>query len=309
MQVALIIVLVVAAGLVILWILAERKAAQTGQQLEDTTSRLKTTEADLARTSASLDERTATAAKLETGLADLEKERDFLAAQLDETAQQLTSSSAALTESTEALRKRTELADAQAMQIDTLSAARDELQQRLHVAEDRIVTLAARPGVVVGELSTEDSNAEMLWDLEVARSERAWRNSVAINPVDDPSPFESTKDPVRTAVEIEASALREDVGAMITVDWNAPLIESPSRRLIVVRVAQEMLALASRAPGAAKLLVSEDGDAGELKLEFETVEADSQVINLIPPRISSDLIDVRNDSGLSVTVRAEPKSA
>ncbi|MEM7276342.1 MAG: hypothetical protein AAF547_24930, partial [Actinomycetota bacterium] len=175
-------------------------------------------------------------------------------------------------------------------------------------AEERIVTLAARPGVVVGELSTEDSNAEMLWDLEVARSERAWRNSVAINPVDDASPFETTVDPVRTAVEIEASALREDVGAMISVDWNADMIESPSRRLIVVRVAQELLALASRAPGAARLIVAQDDD-GELTLEFETLDESSQVINLIPPQISNDLIDVRNDAGLSVTVRAEPRSA
>lgn len=309
MQVALIIVLVVAVGLVVLWVLAERKAVRTGEELADTKSRLSTTEADLDRTTTALDDRTAKVEELEGGLADVEKERDFLAGQLDETANLLTDSNQSLADATEALRKRTDLADAQAMQIDTLSAARDELQQRLAVAEERIVTLAARPGVVVGELSTEDSNAEMLWDLEVARSERAWRNSVAINPVDDPSPFETTKDPVRTAVEIEASALREDVGAMITVDWNAPLIESPSRRLIVVRVAQEMLALAARAPGAAKLVVSTDGDDGELKLEFETIDAGSQVINLIPPRISSDLIDIRNDTGLSVTVKAEPKSA
>ncbi|MEM9653548.1 MAG: hypothetical protein AAGA65_15760 [Actinomycetota bacterium] len=302
MLVPFIIVLVVAVGLAVLWILAERKAAGVGESLADTSRRLEVTETDLASAKETI-------TGLETDVAETTTERDYLASQLDENAQLLSNTADSLTEANESLRKRTELADAQAMQIDTLSAARDELQQRLTVAEERIVTLASRPGVVVGELSTEDSNAEMLWDLEIARSERAWRNSVAINPVDDPSPFESTEDPVRTAVEIEASALREDVGAMITVDWSAGVIESPSRRLIVVRVAQEMLALASRAPGAAKLIVAEHGDDGELTLEFETMDDSNQVINLIPPRISSDLIDIRNDSGLSVTVRAEPRSA
>jgi hypothetical protein len=302
MLVPFIIVLVVAVGLVVLWVLAERKAARSAEELAETSQRLATTESELRAAKATIGE-------LEATVAETETERDYLAGQLDENAQLLSSTADSLSEANESLRKRTELADAQAMQIDTLSAARDELQQRLTVAEERIVTLASRPGVVVGELSTEDSNAEMLWDLEVARSERAWRNSVAINPVDDPSPFETTEDPVRTAVEIEASALREDVGAMITVDWTAGLIESPSRRLIVVRVAQEMLALASRAPGAAKLMVAEQGADGELTLEFETMDDSKQVINLIPPRISSDLIDIRNDTGLSVTVKAEPKSA
>lgn len=309
MLVPFIFVLVVAAGLVVLWILAERKAAKAGEELAETGQRLAAAEAELKTTSADLTASKSRVGELEKTVAETETERDYLASQLDENAQLLSSTADSLTEANEALRKRTELADAQDMQIDTLSAARDELQQRLTVAEERIVTLASRPGVVVGELSTEDSNAEMLWDLEVARSERAWRNSVAINPVDDPSPFETTEDPVRTAVEIEASALREDVGAMITVDWNASLIDSPSRRLIVVRVAQEMLALASRAPGAAKLIVAEQGDDGELKLEFETMDDSKQVINLIPPRISSDLIDIRNDTGLSVTVKAEPRSA
>ena len=294
MLVPLIILLVVAAGLVVLWVLAERKASQLAEAKDEVAKRLATTESNLTSMTRL---RTAAQTKAEGLAAEkaaVENERNQVRLQLADV--------------DEALRKRTDLADAQAMQIDTLSAARDELQERLNAAEERIVTLAARPGVVVGELSTEDSNAEMLWDLEVARSERAWRNSVAINPVDDPSPFETSDDPVRTAIEIEASALREDVGAMISVDWSAEAIQSPSRRLIVVRVAQELLALASRAPGAAKLVVAQDAD-GELTLEFETVDETSEVINLIPPQISNDLIDVRNDTSLSVTVRAEPKSA
>jgi len=71
-----------------------------------------------------------------------------------------------------------------------------------------------------------------------------------------------------------------------------------------VRIAQEMLATAARVPGAAMLQVSQDDKSGELKMEFVSAE-EGEVINLIPPQISSDLIDVRNDTGLSVTVRVE----
>ncbi len=292
MLVPFIIVVVIAAGLLVLLLMAQQKTTQITAERDEANRLLGEATADLARAS----ERLETA---ESKIKGLETRGQELAANGEQLSKQLE-------ESGTMLRKRTELADAQAMQIDALSATRDDLQQQLNSAEERIVTLAARPGVVVGELSTEDSNAEMLWDLEVARSERAWRNSVAINPVDDPSPFESSEDPVRTAVEVEASALREDVGAMITVEWQADVIESRARRLLVVRVAQEMLALAARAPGAARLLVTQaEDDSGELTMEFAAADDSSQVINLIPPQISSDLIDINNEAGLSVTVKAE----
>lgn len=290
--VALIIVAVIAAGLLAMLLSARQKTAEVTAERDNFSRQLNETTVDLQRANDRLETAESQIASLDEQRTDLIAETKRLTTDLDE--------------SVAALRKRTELADAQAMQIDSLSAARDELQQQLNSAEEQIVTLAARPGVVVGELTNDDANAEMLWDLEVARSERAWRNSVAINPVDDPSPFETTSDPVHTAVQIEASALREDVGAMIEVDWQAKPIEAASRRLLVVRVAQEMLALAARAPGAAKLVVTQEGDdEGELKMEFEAADESRQVINLIPPQISNELIDVRTESGVSLTVRAD----
>jgi small-conductance mechanosensitive channel len=292
MLVAFIIVAVIAIGLAVGLFMAQQRITALTEERDEANRVLNETTVDLHRANERLETAEGQIKTLEGQRADLTDQNQQLTVSLDETAT--------------TLRKRTELADAQAMQIDSLSAARDELQQQLNSAEERIVTLAARPGVVVGELTNDDANAEMLWDLEVARSERAWRNSVAINPVDDPSPFESTDDPVHTAVQIEASALREDVGALIEIDWRAKPIEAASRRLLVVRVAQEMLALASRAPGAAKLVVTHDGDdEGELKMEFEAADESAQVINLIPPQISNELIDVRSESGLSLTVKAE----
>lgn len=310
MLVAFIIVVVIAAGLLVLLLMAQQKTTQITAERDEANRLLGEAKDDLARAGEQLGEAEGRIKTLEdrrlellTRNEQLTAEGERLAAEGEQLQGRLRGQ---LEESATMLRKRTELADAQAMQIDTLSAARDDLQQQLNSAEERIVTLAARPGIVVGELSTGDANAEMLWDLEVARSERAWRNSVAINPVEDASPFESCEDPVRMAVEIEASALREDVGAMIAVDWKAGLIESPARRLLVVRVAQEMLALAARAPGAARLVVTQGPeDSGELTLEFEAADDSAQVINLIPPQISTDLVDISGESGLSVTVRAE----
>ena len=304
MLVPFVIVAVIAAGLLVLLVLARQRAGQLRADLDDTGSRLEATEGELATVSEQrreAEERANDLAGTVEGLtgtvADLTGKRD----ELDARAAGLT---AELETANETLRKRTELADAQATQIDALSAARDELQVQLTSAEEEIATLSARPGVVVGD-SAEDPSAETLWELELARSERSWRNSVAINPVDDASPFADSDDPVRTAVEIEAAALREDVGALIGIEWKAQPIESPARRVLVVRVAQEMLASASRAPGAARLVVADEGDDGSLTLSFEPDDEAGSTLNLLPPAPSSPMIDVRDAETLSVTVKAE----
>lgn len=290
MTLALLVVAAIAVGLLVLLVLAQQKvSALTGER--DSQSR------QLNELSDSLSE---TKQRTERATADL-RDSESKRAGLSDEVSELTRNQ---DETVEALRKRTELADTQAMQIDNLSGERDDLRQQLTSAEEQIVTLAARPGMVVGDLTSADgASTEMLWDLELARSERAWRNSVAINPVADESPFEGAEDSVQLAVEIEAAALREDVGAHISIDWDAEPISSPARRLLVVRVAQEMLASAARAPGAARLVVTQVGEGdGEIKFEFQ--HDDDAVINLIPPQISHELIDIRNE-GMSVTVKAE----
>ena len=295
MMVPFIIAAVLAVAFLSMWLAAQANVSSLTEDRDDL-------QADLNRVTGELGTRDGELADAKSQLSTLEAKIGSLEGDLSDTKSKLT-------DSDDALRKRTELADAQALQIDALSGERDEIRQKLGDAEEKIVTMAARPGVVVGEMSageggTPEANAEILWGLEVARSERQWRNSVAIDPMSETTPFEATDDPVREAVEIEAAALREDVGALITVDWQASPIESAGRRLMIVRIAQEMLATAARVPGAAMLQVSQDDKSGELKMEFVSAE-EGEVINLIPPQISSDLIDVRNDTGLSVTVRVE----
>lgn len=309
MLVPFIIVAVITAGLLVLLVLARQRIDRLTTEAADLGARLESTEADLAaarveqaETAATLETVRGSLADSETKLAGAEKRIADLTSQNVGLTGQVAELNGTVEAANETLRKRTELADAQAEQIDVLSGARDELQLRLTAAEEQIVTLTARPGVVVGE-SGEDSGAETLWDLEVARSERSWRTSVAIDPMGEASPFENTDDPVRTAVEIEAAALREDVGALISIDWKAEPIESAARRMLVVRVAHELLAQASRAPGAARLIVT-DGEDGSLTFSFEADDAGT-TLKLTPPPVSTDVLDVNADDGLTVTVRAD----
>ena len=297
MMIPFVIAAILAVAFLGMWLAAQSKVGSLTGERDDLQASLDRVNGELGVRGDELKTATSRVAKLEVKKTSVDNE--------------LVNTKARLDDASDALRKRTELADAQALQIDALSGERDELRQKIADAEERIVTLAARPGVVVGEMTaaegeaTTDAGAEVLWSLELARSERQWRNSVAIDPTSETSPFDTTDDPAREAVEIEAAALREDVGALITVDWQAPPIESVSRRLTIVRVAQEMLATAARVPGAARLLVTHDDESGELNMEFVSADEGGEVINLIPPQISSDLIDVRNDTGLSVTVKAE----
>lgn len=333
MLVPLIISAVIAVGLLVLWLWARGQVGRLTAERDQLSADLDSTRSELARTGDQLTAAEERKAELSAQLDQARGDNAVLGQKVTGLTGEVTDLRGERDEARETLRKRTELADAQASQIDVLSAARDELQQKLTASEQQIATLAARPGVVVGSSdgASVDTNAATLWDLEVSRSERSWRNSVAINPEAETSPFDDTDDPVRTAVEIEAAALREDVGALITIDWDAAPIESLARRVLVVRVAQELLAQASRAPGAARLVARDgdpvdgtdgtdgadgpvDGEAAptdeatvdrELIMTFEPADDNGPALNLIPPAVSTELIDISNDAILSLTVRAE----
>lgn len=304
MLIAVVVLAVIAVGLLVGVVMGQQARARLERERDEVQGQLDETRGQFAQATGKLEETTGQLTETRRELKDTESRRSSLEAGVKEL-------EAKLGDSQDALRKRTELADAQATQIDAISAERDDLKTQLVEAEERIVTLAARPGIVVGDTNlaapaggdAQRSDAAMLWGLEQARSERAWRNSVAINPIDDPSPFDSTDDPVRQAVEIEAAALREDVGAMITVDWQAKPIDDPARRLMVVRVAQELLATAAKAPGAATLVVA-DTDDGELTMSFNAEDQLGDGPSLIPAQVSSDLIDVRNETTVAVRAAA-----
>lgn len=193
--------------------------------------------------------------------------------------------------------------EAQAARILEFEGEVADLQAQIEVAEKAAASATARAsGLVIGEMDDDGARPETLWNLEMTRSERTWRTSVATNPQVDSSPFDVSDDPARLAVEIEAAALRENVGAALDVDWQATAVENPTQRHLVVRVAQELLESAARSPEPS-VLKAVDGDDGEILLSLASAEESAEVINIIPPQITSDLLTFKED-GLAVTVKA-----
>lgn len=190
-----------------------------------------------------------------------------------------------------------QLADA----VDAAAAAiaeRDELTGQVVPLRERLLELEAqssrtltdhRPGI----------EAEALWQLELARSERTWRHSVAAAP-DGPGPFVAADDPLRTAVEIEVAALREDVGAAMELTWDTD-VDDPARCLTVLRLAQELLSAAAREQQAVVLDGRQEPD-GAVVLHLTVPEGHPPLSIGVPP-LPDHLVSVRTDDGLQVTVR------
>ena len=191
----------------------------------------------------------------------------------------------------------------QAKEIAGLLSENNALEARAEKAEAEAAAAQARnAGVVIGDvLDPESGQPATLWSLELARSERTWRTSVAANPFASPTPFETTDDPVRTAVEVEASALRENVGAFLSLDGQVAPVTDPARAHLIVRIAQELLEAAARNPEPLRLVATGDH---EVTLRLEPLEPTGKPINLIPPVTANEGVQVDATDGLNVTVKA-----
>ena len=169
----------------------------------------------------------------------------------------------------------------------------DELRQRHHDLELRREreALAADPSRAGVDLAT-------LWELELARSERTWRHSVAPIPGGD-SPFPDADDPLRLAIEVEAAALREEVGAPLEVHWDADVVKDPADALLVLRLAQELLARAARESRPAVLEVTGTDDVALL---LTVGDGDDDRVIVTPPAVPDHLVSVTVDEGLRLVV-------
>jgi hypothetical protein len=173
------------------------------------------------------------------------------------------------------------VAQADATQLDLIRARGDAEALRVELDE-----LRAAPGPASDDERPEVAAhlVEGLWSLERTRTERTWRQSVSLDP-SGPGPFAGGDDPARVAIEVEAAAVREDVGSVIEVDWQ---VEGPIPQgdgLLLVRSAQELLARASRAVEDGVLVVARDGDDLVLSLlgpDREALDLDGSVVRLPP---------------------------
>mgnify|MGYP001827571526 CR=1 FL=1 len=159
------------------------------------------------------------------------------------------------------------LAEHQSAELASMAIETEELSTQLAAALKQAETNRQ-------DACSPSTDAATLWHLELARSERSWRYSVALYP-DDTSPFTEDADLLRLAVETEASALRDEVGAYLTVDWHAGPIEDLGRAHLVLRVAQELLARAARLEEPSVLRVAEE--AGSLVLTIAASEEGDQI--------------------------------
>lgn len=98
-----------------------------------------------------------------------------------------------------------------------------------------------------------------LWAMELARTERTWRISVASDPL-GPSPFTTAEDPLRAAVEVEAAAWREESGTFVELDWDVPADLPVATRLVALRRVQEELAAVVKSLEHAVVRGRADGD-------------------------------------------------
>ncbi len=220
----------------------------------------------------------------------------------------------ALTEAKVAIEQHEERAEVNNDLNLALTRQNEELQVQLLEAADQAAkrSVPSVPAVLVSDdgsgLDVPGFSPGMAWDLELVRSDRTWRYSVAANPVEDPSPFVNTENPLKLAIEIEALALREDVGAFIGIDWKAgndidPSVD-PARAHLTLRLAQELLASAAREMSPSTLIVTSDADRGGVSLEVVGSDPDDVDFKIPPPPIASEWIGIDEHGGMIVTVRA-----
>jgi len=301
---ALIVVAVLAVGASVMYLQVRSSGAEFRRQAEGRETALETERDSLTEANAQLD-RDLTTAKTEN--VELRKQANISAAEVRRLGGELDKAGAIAAEQTDRIEGQIQTIEGQVGRIATLESERSGWEARVEAAETAAAAIAARDtGVVIGDIGdVGGAQPETLWSLEITRSERTWRTSVAPNPTTDPDPFESTDDPVRLAVEIEAGALRENVGAFITIDWQAKPITEPGRAHLVVRVAQELLEAAARSPEPSRLVATGDE---EITLALESVGDSEEVINIIPPRITSDLVEAREETATSLKIKTEAKA-
>jgi hypothetical protein len=119
--------------------------------------------------------------------------------------------------------------------------------------------------------------------------------------MDLPSPFAGAPDPLKLAVEVEASALREEVGTQIDVAWDLQLELPDEASLLVLRLAQELLAdAAARAETLELRVASEDGGVA---VELRALDEEGAEVAVLLPQLSSGRVRP-SEGGVWVVSRA-----
>lgn len=158
---------------------------------------------------------------------------------------------------------------------ETLQVDLGELQR----AHAQVQAATAAPIATPADAATAAESEAMLWDLELARSARTWRYSVSTDPLAE-SPFLDADDPLKLALEVEAAALREDVGARLTIQVDGSAADAGTA-LVVLRMTQELLINAAREAEQAAVHVVVRGRVAEISIDAR--DEDDGVVEVVPP--------------------------
>lgn len=193
----------------------------------------------------------------------------------------------AVTEAKVAADARADALAAAAEQAATDQASAEKPTAKKATAKKATPTKAAadavtadQPAPSVGEDGAVAASPEALWRLELARSERLWRNSVAVVP-DETSPIATADDALVAALEIELAAAREDSGVEVELEIDLPRRLQPAEALAVLRAAQELLPVAVRAGHATTLWVAAAGD--DVIVEVSSLDDEGTPIEIDVP--------------------------
>lgn len=171
---------------------------------------------------------------------------------------------------------------------ESVSTTLDAVREELAAATAKLATAG------------DSADAAALWALEIARSERRWHLSVSPG-MDEPSPFEHTDDALRLAVEVEASALREEVGTRIDVAWQLDSELPDEASLLVLRLAQELLADAATRAETLELTVGAEDDG--VAVALRALDEEGSIVPVALPPLASGRVRP-GDDGVWVVTRA-----
>lgn len=96
---------------------------------------------------------------------------------------------------------------------------------------------------------------DSLWDLALARVERTWRTSISLT-ADEPSPLIAASDTLRTAVEIEIDAAREEAGADIDLVWTGEGSTDPAAAVVVLAIIEAVVGALAKVARSTTVRVS-----------------------------------------------------
>ncbi len=181
-------------------------------------------------------------------------------------------------------------------EAERAKAAADEAQ----AAADDAHTAAERARADADALRAAKGDGvdpELLWALERARTERTWRQSVALG-ADTASVLQGADEPLREALQVELDAAREDVGAIVELDAELPPNVTAAGSVLVLRAAQELLARAVKVAEETTLRIRTDGD--DLVVTIVATDDDDQPVAIEPLAIPESPDMAPADGGVRI---------